>query len=518
MFKRWRKTKPQNERPKTTSAFTTDVYSSMSNGEGYRPAPTLEWEQPSVDGITTDSNTSGTVPSFKGMSFGIPEAQASWYMSQSFIGYSMCALIAKHWLVDKAITMPGRDAIRQGYRIDGKGDDLVKLENKTRKREINSVMRDYINTGRRTGGAAALFVVDSTDPEYYEKPFNIDGVIPGQYKGIKVIDASWMTPELIAENVQDPASLKFYVPTFWRIGSKKYHHSHFCFYAPYPVADVVKPTYRFFGVSVPERIYERVYAAERTANEAPQLALTKRLLTLGINNLGDADKEAVAQNMTFFMEMRDNYGVNVGDKEDNFQQFDTALGDLDNTIMTQYQLVAAGANVPATKLLETTPKGFNSSGEYEEAAYREGLESIQTNDLEPLLDRHLELLVKHEGLRADDLTIVWEPLDSPTAKEYAEIALAKAQAATAYAGTGAIDGADIRKQLSEDRNSDFYGLESESDIDISGWLTDETNRTAGTVGEESQGRNAGGQTAGLPGVSESTVRTPIAGANTENEQ
>ncbi len=35
--------------------------------------------------------------------------------------------------------------------------------------------------------------------------------------------------------------------------------------------------YNYFGVSVPERIYERVYASERTANEAPQLAMTKRL-------------------------------------------------------------------------------------------------------------------------------------------------------------------------------------------------------------------------------------------------
>ena len=56
--------------------------------------------------------------------------------------------------------------------------------------------------------------------------------------------------------------------------------------------------------------------------------------------------------------------------------------------MSQYQLVAAAANVPATKLLGTTPKGFNATGEYEEASYHEELESIQANDLSRLLARH----------------------------------------------------------------------------------------------------------------------------------
>ena len=57
--------------------------------------------------------------------------------------------------------------------------------------------------------------------------------------------------------------------------------------------------------------------------------------------------------------LRDNYGVKVIDKDaEDLTQFDTGLADLDVTIMTQYQLVAAIAGVPATKLLGTTPKGF----------------------------------------------------------------------------------------------------------------------------------------------------------------
>lgn len=501
MFKRWRKKPQQQDKPLSASAFTTDAY--QAAGQRDKP-PALHWEQPRVGDLTADSSLDGTVPAFKGgFQYGIPEAQASWYISQGFIGYAMCASIAKHWLVDKAISMPARDAIRQGYRLDGEGD-LKELERQVRRRDLDGIMRRYISTGRAFGGSAALFVVDSTDPDYYEKPFNIDGVLPGQYKGIKIIEPSWMTPELTASNVQDPAAMDFYEPTFWRIGTRRYHKSHLCFYVPHPVSNMARNTYRYFGVSVPERIYERVYAAERTANEAPQLAMTKRLLNIGVAGLGDADKDAIAENMAYFMQMRDNYGVNIASSEDTLQQFDTALGDLDATIMTQYQLVAAAANVPATKLLGTTPKGFNATGEYEAASYREELESIQTNDLEPLIDRHLELLTKSAGVDAGDVQVVWEALDSPTAKEYAEINNLKAQAAAAYAGIGAIDGEDVRKQLAGDRNSEFYGLET-AGVDISGWLNDETDQEAGAVGAEPEGRQASGQAFGLPGFGEPTV-------------
>lgn len=407
---------------------------------------------------------------------GVPQAQSDWYVSQGFIGYHLMAHIAKHWLVDKAIGMPARDAIRNGYKINCDHAEVIEQLNEASKdRNIIGTLKEQIVKGRQMGGAAALFVIESTDPEYYEKPFNIDGVTKGSYKGIRVIDANWMTPELTAGSIQDPASLEFYNPTFWIIAGKRYHKSHFSIFVPYPVAELNKNQYRFFGVSVPERIYERVYAAERTANEMPQLALTKRLLTMGIPGLGDADSDTIAENMEYFSEIRDNYGVNISDSETVFQQFDTALADVDTITMTQYQLVAAGAGVPATKLLGTSPKGFDATGQSEAEDYRQELESIQTNDLLPLLNRHYDVLCRDLDLADHDITISFEPLDSPTAKEWAEINASKAATAEAYQRTGAIDGQDIRKQLVADPDSDFYGIGQEEEADLSAWLDDETN-------------------------------------------
>ena len=452
--------------PPKRSAFTTDLYSALAKENGFNG---LDLPQPVINGVGMDSIDS-SVPSFKGEQvYGVPESQAAWYASQMFIGNNMCAVIAKHWLVDKACNMPARDAIRQGYDIDCDNDDDRAISKKLRKRDrkyrISHQLKELVHFGRVYGGRLALFVVETSNPkEWYENPFNLDGVTKGMYKGIKQIDPQWVTPDLTDSNIQDPASMDFYEPTYYVIGGRKYHKSHFIKFVPFPVPNVLKPLYNYFGVSVPERIYERVYASERTANEAPQLAMTKRLLTIGMADPQGADKGTIQENMIYFMEMRDNYGVQVMGSEDVAQQFDTSLADLDATIMTQYQLVAAGANVPATKLLGTTPKGFNATGEYEESNYREELESIQSNDLDELLQRHYDILLRSEGLDVVELSITWAPLDSPTAAESADIELKEAQTDAALAATGAIDGLDIRKKIASDKESSYYGIEvNESD-------------------------------------------------------
>lgn len=399
----------------------------------------------------------------------MPDAQLFWYASQGFIGYTACALIAQHWLVDKACSMTGRDAIRQGYEIGGADENVLEALKKADKRHgINATMREFINMGRVFGVRVAIFKVDSTDPEYYEKPFNFDGVTPGSYRGIAQVDPYWVTPELDAGSLSSPDSLHFYQPTFYRIGTQRYHRSHLAIYIPHPVADLLKPSYQYGGVSVPQRIYERVYASERTANEAPQLAMTKRLTGLNVSDAALANPEKLAEKLEEWIAYRDNYGVKVLGDGEVLSQFDTALGDLDTVIMSQYQLVAAIANVPATKLLGTVPKGFNSTGDYELETYRNELESIQSNDLTDFLERHHALVMRSEiaprlKIEPVQTTIDWRPLDSPTAEQWATINKTKAETDVLLSQVGAIDGLDVRRRVAADKDSDHYGL-AEDDL------------------------------------------------------
>lgn len=455
----WRKkTTPQPEpaqRPR--SVFSTDLGALVPFREKGSKAALVMGNTPIIAGTMDNKLLMPDAAHVEAM----PDAQFFWYASQSFIGYQACALLAQNWLIDKACLMPARDSIRQGYDIEGPGDEIIKRVKALDKRYgINKSMREFVHMGRIFGIRVAIFRVDSADPDYYEKPFNIDGVARGSYRGISQVDPIWCSPILTDTSVSDPASIRFYEPQFWMINGQKYHRSHLSVYIPHPVPDTLKPNYQYGGISVPQLIYERVYAAERTANEAPQLALTKRTSVLKVNAAAMfSNLEQTMVKLAEWVGLRDNYGVKIIDKaEEDYAQHDVGLADLDVTIMTQYQLVAAAAEVPSTKLLETQPKGFASTGEAEAENYRQTLESIQLNDLDPLLARHHQLVMKSDLGSDEVLSVTWLPLDSPTAAEWSDINLKKAQAAQIYAALGAIDGMDIRAQLTIDKNSDFFGL------------------------------------------------------------
>lgn len=479
----WRKTKTEAPAPsvpkRVSSWFSTHAF----DGEPRRVSM-LDYmralPKPQTDGAASamDSWDDDSFKLFGDMQTILSGPIMDWYGAQSFIGHQLAGIVAQHWLVNKACSVPARDAVRKGYNIVTEdGDDLdeeaVKLFKRfDRKFRIQRQLVDFVRKGRIFGIRIAMFKVESTDPEYYEKPFNLDGVTKGSYKGIVQVDPYWTAPQLDQAAAASPDTLHFYEPTWWIINGKKVHRSHLCIYRHEEVVDVLKPQYLYGGVPLPQQIMERIYAAERTANEAPELAMTKR------TNVWLTDMEKVMANsqdavdrLNLWTQFRNNYGVKLGDKDsDEFQQFDTTLADFDALIMTQYQLVAAIACMPATKLLGTSPKGFGASGEYEESSYHEMLESIQDDALTPLLERHHALVMRSfiapKGVESVTTTVVWNPLDTPTAKELADTNLVKAQAGQALIQSGAISSEDERKRVATDKESGYHSMGlSDTDAD-----------------------------------------------------
>ena len=402
----------------------------------------------------------------------LPENLFDWFVSQSFIGYQACSFIAQNWLVDRGCTMKGRDAARNGFKIlFDEGDDvepevIENIEKLDRRFHLKERLVKADKFKNVFGISHNLFMVESTDPEYYEKPFNPDGITPGSYKGIVHIDPYWITPLLTTDAVEEPGSPGFYDPAYWVISGKKYHRSHFVILRGPEVSDVLKPSYLYGGLPLTQLVAERAYASERTANEAPQLALTKRLVIRYIEDLerAVANQSKFEDAMTALTEWRDNFGVYISGSGERIEQQDTSLSDLDTTIMTQYQIVAGIFGVPSTKLMGTSPKGFNSTGDHEIKTYHEELETIQENDLTPIVDKHhICLMRSHIAPKLPDkrpltMAIVWNPLAVESEREQAETQEIKARTHKTLQETGAIDGYDIRDSVIADENSPFSGI------------------------------------------------------------
>lgn len=450
-----------NRRAFPRTVFDDYVYDPATNGKTL-----ATFAQDSSDGATSIK------AAFRFNQVGIPDAQAGWYGSQGFIGYQLCAIIAQNWLIQRACHIPARDAVRKGFKVTVNeeagisAEVLAKISTANKRYKLNKNLVEFVNMGRVFGIRVAFCVIESDDPDYYVKPFNPDAITPGSYRGITQVDPYWCVPELTSASASDPSAIGFYEPNYWIINAKRYHKSHLVIMRGPEVADILKPSYLYGGLSVPQMIYERVYAAERTANEAPQLAMTKRS-TIFYTDAAKAlaNQSKFEENMSVWRMWLDNYGVKIADRDaDKVEQHETSLGDLDVAIMTQYQIVAAAAGVPVTKLMGTTPKGFNSSGDYEIDTYHEELESIQTNDMEPLIERHLLCVIRSEIAPAFQIApfnfdVVWEPLSTLSAEELATINKIKAETYKILSvDTGAVSSEEIREVLAAEETSGFNGL------------------------------------------------------------
>lgn len=440
--------------------------------------------------------TAGAAQPFEYM----PYSQISWYANQTFIGYQLCAIIGQHWFVHKICRMPGRDAIRHGYEIASQDDEALndeviplikKLDKKFR---IKSQCVEFIHFNRLFGIRIALPVIETDDPDYYLKPFDIENVEPKSYIGITQIDPYWITPELDAAAAADPASTHFYEPTWWRVNGKRIHRTHLIIIRNGEVADVLKPTYYYGGIPLPQMIAERVFAAERTANEAPQLAMTKRTtvmktdVTQAISNFTEFLKT-----ISFFTRTRDNYGLKVVGSDDDIQQYDTSLAEFSDVTAQQFQLACAAGEVTASKMMGDSPKGgLGSNGDYEQGDYREFLESIQENDMQPLIDRHHELLMASwvRPILGSKVPKDWEPMiiwnstESLTYKAKAEINEIKSRVGNNLVNSGAVDGVDERNRLKADEDSGYNNLgDREPEVED---LSEEQDTTGGIKSDKTE--------------------------------
>ena len=423
----------------------------------------IQVSAPMPNGVAMDSSCSSA--NHAGSFSHVNRQVLSYYVaSSSFIGYYAMAVIAQNWLANRCCSSAAEDAMRGGYKLNkNSGDELSKVEasriarlDKKYKLSQNMIEGETFNN---VFGVRHILFKHSDKNFDYEQPFNADAFKGGKYAGISQIDPYWITPELSDKDITDPTSINYYEPTYWIISGKRYHKSHFVILTGDHVSDYLKPTYRYGGISMAQKIYERIYAGERTANEIPQLVMTKRMNVRKTDlSKAQANKQKFIEKLNAAAEFRDNYGVSVVGKDEDISQLETSLTDLDKAMWANYHLVAPIAKRPISKIFGTGHGGF-STGETDEDYDIATLEGVQNGNLTDVAYAHYERLMMSEFGKEMDFEIVWNPLKITSEKDQAEINYYKSQTATNEFNIGAIDDKDERDRLSRDKNSGYSGVD-----------------------------------------------------------
>lgn len=415
------------------------------------------------DSIAMDSNNYADC--IKNMITGnVPDIIYSYFARQGFIGWEACATLKQNWIINNACNIPGQDAIRPGYKLS-----LAHASEDKQTEEINSFKSQSVKKykildicalaveKKKVFGSCLIAPCFSQEVDL-SVPFNPEAIKPNSYKGMVVIEPRWLQFDFDEESLTDPTSQHYYEPTWFSINGRKIHRSWCVHLKNTVVPDVLKPTYYYGGIPLTQMLFQRVYAAEKIANEAPMLAMSKRLLVVDVPLISKIMKDQQVENdIQRIVHYRDNWGVISKRPGDSVQQIDTSLADFESVLMSQYQLVAAIAQMPATKLLKAQPTGMNATGEYDFKDYVQSLETIQNNDMKPIIDNHNKFYSL--SLQKDyDFIVAFNPIDVPTKLEMSQVNSSKAQLLSTLVSTGVISQDEARDVLRADEDTDFSNL------------------------------------------------------------
>ncbi|MCQ2300363.1 MAG: DUF1073 domain-containing protein [Bacteroidales bacterium] len=424
--------------------------------------------------------------------YGINEKVLRHYQNRCFITWNSCAIIAGHELVAPACSIPAEDAMAHGYHVvcnsdkheqgekheTSEVDFLKRIKSASDRMGISDLAIKLVTKKHIFGVIMAIPVMKVTDEDGnevtgakfdYTQEYDPDKITKNSYKGFAVVEPQWLTYEFDDESSMDPTSLHFYEPTYIvKPDGTKIHRSWVIRLVNKEVCDILKPTYYFGGLSLTQMLYERMWCADKIANEAPLLAMTKRLL-IADGNMEQLINEPKKANLFFkaINYFRDNWSVFVKKPSAQVQQLDTSLADLTPVTMSQYQLVAAIAQIPVTKLMKNVPSGLQSTGQYEWDDYAQKLIGIQQKDIKPFIERHLELYCRSNywengAQRTDiDLTVEFDPIDMPKQQEKTQQASQQVQAASAMLGNGIATVAEARAFLRKTGNTFFDAIGTE---------------------------------------------------------
>ena len=356
-----------------------------------------------------------------------------------FQGWQFNAYLATTPYISKACIMPGDDAIATGFNYSPKSpcknkkllDTLDEITNDDQDFCLEGSLKKFEYNKRVFGFALAVpCFAEDVDMENPLKDFL---TLRGKtFLGWSVIDPYWLTPEFDQNAESNPAHRDYFKPTWWIInggaGRKRVHKS-WCIYAKQVmVADIVAPTYLWGGPSIPQMCYRRLYAADKCANEAEMVAMSKRLVAVtGCNTRKmAANPEYGRRTMEAFELNRDNWGMIALGSGQDIKQLDTYITEFNQLITTQYQLFCGIVEIPAPKMMMTPLTGFANSGEYEWKIYAANVKKVQ-HLMEIMLKATYRIMSATAGfdLKFD---VKFNEIDIPTLKEQAEITYEEARA------------------------------------------------------------------------------------------
>lgn len=387
----------------------------------------------------------------------------------NFISHQRTGLEAAYrgsWIIGAAVDHAADDMTTQGIEIEGdlSPDKSEKLIAGMRDLQVFQSLSNAIRWGRLYGGAIAMPMIDGQDPA---QPLKLDSVKEGQFKGLLVLDR-WMVQPSMGELISDLGP-DIGLPKFYRITQNtevntgpQIHHSRAPRFIGAELPYQQSLVENRWGMSVIERIFDRVIAFDSTTQGAAQLVFKAYLRTWKIKDLrnliaeGGPYLEAITKNAEMIRLFQSNEGLTMLDMDDEMETATYAFTGLDDILLQFGQQLAGAIEEPMVRLFGQSPAGLNSTGESDLRTYYDNIHKKQERDLRRSVTLILDICSRSilgHGL-PEGFSFKFAPLWQTPAEEKPAMAQQRTSAVTDAFDKGIVTRATALKELKQGARED----------------------------------------------------------------
>jgi phage-related protein (TIGR01555 family) len=364
------------------------------------------------------------------------------YSSQSTYGFNPITRIRTllewmyrgSWLVGKAVDCIPQDMCKRGIKFIGIQDlkRVEQLKHGMRRHGLWQHVMMTLTWARLYGGAICVAMIRGQD---VSTPLRIETVGKGQLQGFLVLDR-WMIEPSLEDLVTDMDDADLGKPRFYTITADapalprlRVHHSRCMRFVGVELPYWQMIAENMWGMSVLERLYDRLVAFDSATQGASQLMYRADIRTYSVEGLrkiiaaGGPAYDALVSQIKHNSLWQANERMFIIDSADKFERQQYAFSGISDTILQFGQQISGAIDIPLTRLFGQSPAGLNATGESDMVTYYDGIQQRQETDLRPRLGWPIRVIARSEGLDDEGVTdFVFNPLWQLTEEQKANIA------------------------------------------------------------------------------------------------
>ena len=318
------------------------------------------------------------------------------------------------WLGGVAIDLVADDMTRAGvdFHTEIEPDDQEVIEHEVVRLDLWGKTNECIKWSRLYGGCIGVMLIDGQDPK---EPLRLETVGPDQFRGIVVLDR-WMVDPSLEDLVTDYGP-HLGLPQYYRVRSNApglrgatIHYSRLA----YRLEGVQLPhqqrmTENMWGISVLERLYDRMIAFDSASTGAAQLVYKSYLRTLKIPGLreivaaGGPPMNGLMQYTEMMRRFQGVEGITLLDGEDEFEvQSHSAFSGLADALNQFGQQLSGALQIPLVRLFGQSPAGLNSTGDSDLRTYYDHIRNQQRKHMIVGVTTCYKLVAASKGIKLPD--------------------------------------------------------------------------------------------------------------------